>query len=256
MALPSFVGVPVPIDRAATRGRDFTFHVDEDAPFDFNVPDAAIHESIDIPSDSVVETHSPADVPTINFGPAVAAQVGAPTSGSTSFVVQPQVQGNWCWAAVSTSVAAFYGDASWTQCKVVNAEFGQAACCTQGGTVTCNQPWYLDKALTRVNCFVSSAAVPLPLAQVQSEIAAGHVPCLRIGWNGGGGHFMAIARWFLGTGGTVFVEVQDPIAGASQIPYQTLVSNYQNAGKWTHHYLTVAPPPAATGGSSGATQVH
>ena len=166
------------------------------------------------------------------------------------------MQGNWCWAAVSASVAAFYCDASWTQCKVVNAEFAQTACCAQGGTATCNQPWYLDKALTRVNCFVSSAAIPLPLAQVQSEIGAGHVPCLRIGWNGGGGHFMAIARWFVGTGGTVFVEVQDPIAGASQIPYQTLVSNYQNAGKWTHHYLTVASPPPGAGGPADVTQAH
>lgn len=165
----------------------------------------------------------------------------APGSGSTGFKVQPQPQSNWCWAAVSTSVAAFYkAPGSWTQCKVANAELSRADCCGIGASGPCNIPWYLDRALTRVGCFSGISASVEPLANVQAEVAATRVLCLRIGWTGGGGHFIAIAGWYTGASGVVYINVEDPISGAVQVPYTKLVSAYQNAGRWTHSYRTVA----------------
>jgi hypothetical protein len=39
------------------------------------------------------------------------------------FTMQHQQQTNWCWAAVSTSVALFYDPVStWTQCAVASAK--------------------------------------------------------------------------------------------------------------------------------------
>lgn len=177
---------------------------------------------------------------------------GAPSSGATGFQVQPQTQGNWCWTAVSTSVSLFYSSGSpWTQCSVADAELARSDCCGSGASGPCNIPWYLDRALTRVGCFAGITASASAVATVQAEVAAVQVLCLRIGWFGGGGHFIAIAGWFTGTGGVIYIEVEDPISGTIQLPYATLVSSYQNSGRWTHSYLTIATGTRSLG-SGGA----
>ena len=44
---------------------------------------------------------------------------GGPQSGMIVFVVENQLQTNWCWTAVTTSVSRFFSTAStWTQCRV------------------------------------------------------------------------------------------------------------------------------------------
>lgn len=186
---------------------------------------------------------------------AVRAVAGAPLAGSTGFRVQPQTQPNWCWAAVSTSVAIFYiAGSPWSQCFVADAEFARTDCCGSGAGGPCNIPWYLDRALTRVGCFAGISASASSVANVQSEVAATKVLCLRIGWTGGGGHFIAITGWFTGAGGVIYFEVEDPIAGTVQLPYSTLVSAYQNAGRWTHSYQTVGPAARQIG--SGSRKSH
>src|SRR5215212_9673493 len=96
---------------------------------------------------------------------------------------QTRLQTQWCWAACSVSVAQFYDNAStWTQCAVVNAEFGQTTCCQNGSTAQCNQPWYLDLALTRTGNLASWSAGTAMIAQIRSGRTLG----ARIGWSGGG----------------------------------------------------------------------
>ncbi|HLI62087.1 MAG TPA: hypothetical protein VKV05_01720, partial [Terriglobales bacterium] len=67
------------------------------------------------------------------------------------FEVQPQLESEWCWAAVSTSIAHFYSPSSAvTQCQVVNQQLKRTDCCTNPGSNNCNQPGYLDQALQYV----------------------------------------------------------------------------------------------------------
>src|SRR5204863_1759343 len=67
------------------------------------------------------------------------------------FSMQHQQQTNWCWAAVSTSVALFFNPSSgWTQCAVANGELNRNDCCGAGASGPCNVYGYLDTALTRV----------------------------------------------------------------------------------------------------------
>ena len=41
------------------------------------------------------------------------------------FQVQAQLESEWCWAAVSTSIAHYYNpSSSVTQCQVVNQQLG------------------------------------------------------------------------------------------------------------------------------------
>ena len=150
------------------------------------------------------------------------------------FVMQQQQQGNWCWAAVAVSVCKFFNpNCSWTQCSLVNAEFGRSDCCTNGSNSGCNRGWYLDSALKRTGNFQSwengahSEAI-LP------EVSAGRPLCAGIGWIGGGGHFVAI------TGicpPLEIISVSDPgFGGTSDVVLSTFLTSYLGSGTWTDTY--------------------
>src|SRR5262245_23438285 len=95
---------------------------------------------------------------------------GAPARGALAFTMQHQKQTQWCWAAVTASVAAYYRNQAWTQCRVVNNQLGQVSCCSNGSTSACNQPWYLDKALDVVGNLGDYAAGALSIGQITAEI--------------------------------------------------------------------------------------
>ena len=137
------------------------------------------------------------------------------------FNMQMQTQSNWCWAATSTSVSHFYWFwSTWAQCRVANGELGHSDCCNSPVPSACNMPWYLDKALTRTNNFVSITG-QVSFQQVRDEINAGRPVGARIGWNGGGGHFMVIygySRFF----GMEYFDIDDPIYGKSHLAVSIL----------------------------------
>ena len=100
-----------------------------------------------------------------------------------------------------------------------------------------NVPWYLDKALDRTKNFVSINAGQATFAQIQAEVDAGRPIGARIGWSGGGGHFMVIygySTWF----GEEYVDIDDPIYGKSHLTLVDFSTNYQGSGTWTHYYIT------------------
>jgi hypothetical protein len=156
------------------------------------------------------------------------------------FNMQSQTQPNWCWAATSTSTSLFYNPASgWTQCKVASSELNQT-CCTTPVPGPCNVPWYLDRALTRTRNFVSLTG-PVSFQAVEAELRAGRVLGARIGWHGGGGHFMVIYGCST-VAGTQYLNIDDPIYGKSNPSFTTFSNNYQGAGSWTTTYYTRAAP--------------
>jgi hypothetical protein len=159
-----------------------------------------------------------------------------------AFAMQSQLQSNWCWAAVSASVAQFFGSASpsgaaWQQCSVANAELGQTTCCTNGTTSACNQDWKLDLALTRVGHLAGPVVVgPVAFTDVEGEVDGGRPVGVRIGWYGGGGHFVVISGYDDTNGGQQ-IDIEDPYYGPSTYDYNTFQSGYQSgAGQWTHTY--------------------
>jgi hypothetical protein len=76
----------------------------------------------------------------------------------------------------------------------------------------------------------------ITLADVRAEVDAGRLVGVRIGWSGGGGHFV-ILEGYEETGGG-FVHVEDPWFGASYITDATIRTSYQGTGSWTHTYFT------------------
>jgi hypothetical protein len=151
--------------------------------------------------------------------------------------LQSQLQSQWCWAACSTSIAHLYdAGSSWTQCKVVNAELAQTGCCRDGSTGRCNQPWYLDRALTRTGNLAGRSAGKASLSRIRSDLDAGRPVGARIGWAGGGGHFVMISGCL--DDATGILEVRDPIYGTSEISVAAFAASYQGSGSWTHTYYT------------------
>jgi hypothetical protein len=157
-----------------------------------------------------------------------------------AFTMQPQQQANWCWAAVSTSVSHYYDTGSaWTQCLVANDQLGRNDCCGGGASGPCNVYGFLDQALQTVGCFVSIQGGTSTFATIDGEIAAGRPVGIRVAWNGGGAHFLAIIgtrEW-----SPTYVAVDDPIFGKSDHTWDDLRTSYQADGdSWTHTYFTQA----------------
>jgi len=164
-----------------------------------------------------------------------------PQSACVGIVVPRQLQTQWCWAAVSLGVATLYSTGTpWTQCSIVNAELNLTGCCQNGASSACNQPWFLHRALLRVRHFDSTAMTALPFADVQQQIALGRPTCARIGWSGGGGHFMAINCWYTSfvAPGDRYLQIADPWFGLQTYEFSAFATAYQGRGTWTHWYKT------------------
>jgi Papain-like cysteine protease AvrRpt2 len=184
------------------------------------------------------------EAPAREAAPAVAAHRRRPVEIPLGWVrlefdMQHQEQDQWCWAAVSTSIAVYFDDrADWKQCTVVNAELCLDSCCSDGGSDACNTWWYLDRALRRTGNFerVEDGA-PADLQGVFEELDARRPVGLRIAWQGGGGHFIAL-EGYRGDGNSVAVE--DPWYGTSDVDVPTLRTAYHGTGTWTHVFYTHA----------------
>ena len=68
---------------------------------------------------------------------------------------------------------------------------------------------------------------------VTQEINNNRPLCVRIGWSGGGGHFVAIDGY---NKGLDMVAVDDPWYGASDVDLSVFQTSYQGSGSWTHSY--------------------
>jgi hypothetical protein len=165
---------------------------------------------------------------------AVPSGGAAPARRTLSYTVQHQLQTQWCWAAVTSSVAVYYQNGTWPQCRVANDRLGRTTCCSEGSSAACNQPWFLEKALDRVGILSALTTGPLTLRQIMAEIDAGHPIGVRIQWSGGGAHFITIR----GYSDQNIVDVEDPWYGHSSVDYAAFVSRYHGTGRWTHSYRT------------------
>lgn len=152
------------------------------------------------------------------------------------FTMQPQQQTQWCWAANSVSVVLYYDPASGqTQCAVANIALGQTTCCADGSTAQCNQPWFLDQALNIVGNLNAWSSGKATQAAIKAEIDQCRPFCLRIGWNGGGGHFVTVYGY-----SRRGLTIGDPFYGNSVVDYAAFPSTYQGGGAWTDNYTTKA----------------
>jgi len=174
---------------------------------------------------------------------------GARGGAILTFSMEPQKQTNWCWAATSKSVDDYFlGSSTWTQCRIVNTTLSETSCCgPAGGDLACNQPWYLDRALKTVNAYRGMIGTDADIPTVKSEISKDCPLGVRIGWRGGGGHFVIVYGWSVTSDGTIMLSVDDPIHRSTTLPEAKFRTKYRSNGRWTHSYFVTNP--SASGGA-------
>ena len=173
----------------------------------------------------------------------------APQSNRLDIQMEVQNHTQWCWAAVSVSVAAFLDHSSaWTQCSLAT-QVKQVDCC-EGYTDDCDRGEVLSKPLEVVGVYDGFRSTPLPYVQVKQTIEQSLPVCCFIDWHrrlrAWDTSWLSAVGW-RETSGTVYLDVFDPSDGsASQIVYNQFVQEgYRTRGSWTDSYLVKRPGPIA-----------
>ncbi|MCA1748413.1 MAG: hypothetical protein LC634_02370 [Sphingomonadales bacterium] len=150
--------------------------------------------------------------------------------------MQRQQQEYWCWSALSTSTSHFFDAKSpWTQCSLVNAEFGENDCCENGSSPRCSRPWNTASGLECTGNLASARDEPQPVETVEGQINIGRPMGASLSWGSGVGHAVALS----GVGHVqTMVAVEDPFIGTSYMPYLTFRERYQGKGRWVRSYFT------------------
>lgn len=152
------------------------------------------------------------------------------------FPMQKQQQSMWCWAAVSSSVDCYFTPAAWQkQCEVACGALRRSDCCTT--PPNCNTPALLQDGLTVVKHLRGTRRGRIRFDALVQEIDAGYPVCVRIGWYGGGGHFVVVSGYWVSPSGKQYVYVDDPWYLRSQMTYDDLCWNYLSKGAWTGTYF-------------------
>ncbi|MDB4914150.1 MAG: hypothetical protein JWM95_1794 [Gemmatimonadetes bacterium] len=159
--------------------------------------------------------------------------------------MQPQQQSNWCWSADGTSVGLFFQTGAWTQCGTACGCLGRTDCCNSPCPGPCNVYGYLDQSLRFTQSFNSMMGGTATAAQIQTQINMGYPVCVRVAWNGGGAHFLAITGYsYPDSNPSAFtIYLQDSIYGGSSVLLTDFPSSYHGGATWTHTYYT-EPQPA------------
>ena len=174
--------------------------------------------------------------------------------------MQTQQESNWCWAAVAVSLHNFLNpnNASWTQGSLATPvlvgeqEIKKGVDCSSTPGL-CNFPAALHDALKHTgNLDELLSNTRLGFNSIKQWVNANLPLGLRIGWPGGGGHFIVIDGFVEYVSGEQVVNVEDPLFGPSSWDYQEILDDYLGeGGVWTDTYTVKknnsGPPPAAGG---------
>lgn len=157
---------------------------------------------------------------------------------SARVVMPHQDQGQWCWAAVASCLADFYGRGLASQCSIVSAllDGGIHDCCVDGKEGYCDRAFVLELALRHVHVAVPQGPIPpISFELVESELTNQRPVALRIDL-GRVGHFVVIDSC---DPVTRLVEIQDSLHGPSgPLAFDMLGLSYRGLGPWTDTYLT------------------
>jgi hypothetical protein len=151
-----------------------------------------------------------------------------------NFVMQQQTQTQWCWAAVTSSVADYYNSHQMTQCALANWAFAQTTCCTNGNSPACNKPYPLQAPLQQVQHLNQATLGGLSFPQIKTEINNSHPIAIGVAWSGGGGHALAIAGY---DDANNTIDLRDPWYGSSVAAFNGFPANYHSS-TWHSSYTT------------------
>lgn len=163
-----------------------------------------------------------------------------------TFEMEDQKTRLWCWAAVAVSLARFYGDPGWTQCRVVKEVLKRDHdCCDDPVPPECNTPGDLEMALRHVGCHDSAIGGAPPPSLIAVRLDAGHPVAVEIAWEDGGAHYVVIHDQ--SASGDMLL-IADSLFGPSIRSAAQFPHRYSEVGIWLNTYFT--RPSRTPGGES------
>ena len=158
------------------------------------------------------------------------------------FTMERQDETNWCWLAAAVSVADFFANGAYAQCRLagqlVTALPPGTRCCTNPAPGACNQPGYPSAALSHVGHSQGSYASLAPFVDIENEVRKGNPVVLRLVYAGSGvSHVIVVVDAFV-QGTREFLKVEDPDGPFQRIiPYNGGL--YRNVAiAWGRTYYT------------------
>ena len=127
------------------------------------------------------------------------------------FPMEHQEEPDWCWNAVAVSVEHYFDANS----QLTQQEFAVQA--LQVPLPQSNQPWFLSKALSKIDKLNSNPEGFLSFEDIQQQLDANLPVCVHIAWNEGGSHFVAITGYGVSPGGSAQIHVSDPLLQDSNV---------------------------------------
>jgi hypothetical protein len=151
-----------------------------------------------------------------------------------NYQTQIQLLDDWCWAAVTSSVAMRYNNGSpWTQGALAGALLdGSCSVIDQtnagNAPTVCHKQFDLQTALTQTKNFAWALPRPLTLNEVIDQINHGFPICCQIYWQAyKQSHYVTIYGY---NGGDVVIG--DPDSGACSLDHTAMVTSGYRTGQW------------------------
>jgi len=160
------------------------------------------------------------------------------------YPLEEQTQDFWCWAAVASSVRAFFRPASrLSQSDVATETLNQHEApghrCDMN-PAPCNIPYYLDKALETIGHLNAIYPAPLSWNDVDYLIRNNRPICAYLETSTSG-HYVVISDCARYSGGveTLFIcDPDDDTFGPVEVLYDAFLFDYQAAGyQWKGCFL-------------------
>ena len=152
--------------------------------------------------------------------------------------MQHQEAGQWCWAAVTSSLCEFHGMGIPRQCLLASQLLtsGVINCCPQPTPNDCDRQFVLELALRHVRLVVEVHPGTITLDQVAEALRRGKPVGIGIDMGRDGGHFAVIDSCDLDRR---TVEVEDSLHGrARDLVFDRLPQSYRGLGRWVMTYMT------------------
>ncbi len=153
------------------------------------------------------------------------------------FVIQKQLKSNWCWAAVTASLSAYYGkqnDAD--QTRLVTKIMHPKNSCEGEECKTCNRPWYVGEALEMAG--ILREAIPNTISEKRliNELNHHHPVVIAVKCRGiVSGHTFVISSMM--NDGT-FATWDSKTLDVEYLSYHQLTTSSSQKGKWVNTFLT------------------
>ena len=155
----------------------------------------------------------------------------------SDYIIDRQLQSNWCWAAVTASLARFYQkDPIADQAKLVYSIFNQECYCNGKGCGTCNRPWYVGEALDHLDILQNAVAAPVSQKELMAELKYNRPVVIVVKWQQSStGHILVVSGF---TRNHQFLTWDSRGPDMRLLPFKDLCTGYEGKSVWVNTFFT------------------